>query len=90
MVQSEQKPRNGWRPPLDPFTERRLQRGVQHLHALGPRATYELLLDVAHQVGGLGAIASTLVEYERRLTPEMVRRAGGRDFPPRQLHLVPR
>ena len=48
---------------LDPFTRRRLQRGVEHLHQLGPRATAEFLTEVADHIGGLPAIIGTLLEY---------------------------
>ena len=75
---------------VDPFTAQRLQRGAEHLHQLGPRATAELLLEVAARIGGLPAIVSVLGEFERRLTPEMLRALGGDRFPPRPLRMVPR
>jgi hypothetical protein len=34
------------------------------------------------------ATLRTLAEYERRLSPELLRAAGGDRFPPRALHLV--
>jgi hypothetical protein len=75
---------------LDPFTALRLQRGVEHLHPLGPRATAELLAEVAGKIGGLPLIMGLLAEYEPRLTPAMIRAAAGDRFPPQRLHVVPR
>jgi hypothetical protein len=68
----------------------RLERGVNHLHKLGPRATYELLAEVVSKIGGLPCVLATLDEYRQRLTPAMVGRAGGDRFPRRPLHLVER
>jgi hypothetical protein len=67
---------------LDPFTGLRLQRGCEHLHRLGPRATAELLAEIDRRIGGMAAILGLLTEYERRLTPEMLHRVGGDRFPP--------
>jgi hypothetical protein len=67
----------------------RLQHGAEHLHALGARATAEFLAELADRIGGLPAIHGLLHEY-RRISPEMVRHAGGDAFPPRPLRLVPR
>jgi hypothetical protein len=77
---------------IDPFTALRVQRGVEHLHLhrLGPRATAEFLGDVADQIGGMPAIVALLAEYERRLSPAMLRATGGDRFPPRRLRAVPR
>jgi hypothetical protein len=75
---------------LDPFVALRLQRGCEHLHRLGPRATAELLAEVADKIGGMPAIVGLLSEYERRLTPDMIAAAGGARFPPRLLRAVPR
>jgi hypothetical protein len=61
-------------PRVDPFTSHRLQRGSEHLG----------------QLGGLPATLGLLAEYERRLTPAMLRLAGGDRFPTRQLRAVPR
>jgi hypothetical protein len=73
---------------LDPLMRLRLQRGTEHLHKLGARATAEFLAQVAGQIGGMPAIMSLLAEYECR--PAMVRAAGGDRFPPRPLHAVNR
>jgi hypothetical protein len=53
----------------DPFTRLRLQRGAEHLHRLGPRATAELLAEVGARIGGMPCVPGLLAEYERRLTP---------------------
>jgi hypothetical protein len=74
---------------LHPITRLRLQRDVEHLHALGSRATAEFIVDLTEKIGGLPAALALLAEYERRLTPEMIRLAGGGRFPPRPLHPVP-
>jgi hypothetical protein len=75
---------------LDPLARLRLQRGAEHLHSLGPRATAELLAEVGHRIGGLSAIFTLLREYEVRLSPQMLRAIGGHRFPPRPLRVVPR
>jgi hypothetical protein len=74
---------------INPYDQLRLQRGVEHLHKLGPRPTAELLADVAAKIGGLPCILSTLEEY-KRLSPRQLRLAGGDRFPPRPLRAVPR
>lgn len=74
----------------DPFTSLRLQRGAEHLHRLGARATAELLAEVANQIDGLPCIVGLLAEYERRLTPELLRATGGDRFPAPWLREVPR
>ena len=65
----------------------RLQRGAEHLHRLGSRATAELLAEVAEKIGGWPVILATLTEYER-LSPGQVRAAGGDRFPARPLRVV--
>jgi hypothetical protein len=74
---------------LDPFTEMRLQRGAEHLHRLGARATAEYIVELARRIGGMPAAIELLGEYEMRLTVEMLRAVGGDRFP-RQLQAVPR
>ena len=68
----------------------RLQRGVEHLHRLGTRATAEALAELADRIGGWPALLSVLTEYERRLTPATIRAAGGDRFPARPLRQVAR
>ncbi len=66
----------------------RIQRKVEHLHALGARATGEFLTELAARIGGAPAILSLLNEYQR-LSPGMVRAACGDRFPQHALHAVP-
>jgi hypothetical protein len=67
----------------------RLERGVEHLHALGARATAELFGQLAADCpGAMPAILGRLAEYQR-LIPAMIRAAGGDRFPPRPLIAVP-
>jgi hypothetical protein len=61
---------------LDPIVRLRLQRGVEHLHDLGPRATAEFLAEVADQIGGMPAIIGMLAEYEQ-MSPAALRAVGG-------------
>ncbi len=72
---------------MRPHDRMRLERGAGHLHALGPRATVEMLATLAERIGGAPAMLGLLAEYER-LTPNVVRAAGGDGFPPRPLHLL--
>ena len=48
---------------LQPLARVHLQRGAEHLHLLGPRATAELLAEVAARIGGLPCILTILNEY---------------------------
>jgi hypothetical protein len=75
---------------LDPLSRLRLQRGVEHLHALGSRATAELLAEVADRIGGMPAIMGLLTEYQQRLSPQMLRAISGHRFPLRPLCVVSR
>ena len=72
----------------DPRHLQRLQRGAQHLHQLGPRATAELLAELADQAGCWPAMLATLAAYQQRLTPALVRAAGGDGFPPKPIRHV--
>ena len=75
---------------LHPLDRLHLQRGCERLHALGARATAELLAEVAAKTGGLPCILTTLDEYQQRLSPRLLRLAGGDPFPRRPLRSVPR
>jgi hypothetical protein len=75
---------------LDPLDRLRLQRGAEHLHSLGARATAELLAEVGHRIGGMPCILGLLCEYQQRLSPQMLRAVGGDRFPIRPLRVVPR
>jgi hypothetical protein len=70
---------------LDQLTQGRLQRGAEHRHRIGARATAELLAEVGDRIGGMPCILGLLAEYEWHLTPQMVRAAGGDCFPPHRL-----
>lgn len=74
---------------MAPLDHLRLQRGVQHLCSLGPRAVAELLAEVAERAGCGVCILDLLARYGE-LTPAMVGAAGGDRFPPRPLHLAER
>lgn len=75
---------------LHPLTRLQMQRGVEHLHALGPRACAEFLTEVANRIGGLPCILTVLAEYQHRLDPRLLRAFGGHKFPRRTLRVVPR
>ena len=67
----------------------RLERGAEHLHQLGSRATAEFLLELAATIGGQPAILRLLAEYQNRLSPTLLRAAGGHQLPPRHMRAVP-
>jgi hypothetical protein len=75
---------------LDPLDRLRLQRGSEHLHLLGPRATAEFLTEIDRRIGGMPCILGILGEYQQRLSPQMLRALGGDRFPARPLRVVPR
>jgi hypothetical protein len=74
---------------LQPVDRMRLERGAEHLHALGARAQAEFLAELAARIGGLPATLGLLAEYQARLSPATVRAAGGDRFPARVLRRVP-
>jgi len=71
---------------LNPIDQLRLRRGAEHLHCLGPRAFAEMLVEFGEKTGTAARIITTLEDYGR-LTPEMLRAAGGDRFP-RPLRVV--
>ncbi len=73
----------------DPLETLRLQRGAEHLHKLGARATAEFLAELALKIGGTPAMIGLLAEYQR-LSPGMVRAVGGDRFPPLPVRQVAR
>jgi hypothetical protein len=75
---------------LDPFVALRLQRGVEQLHRLGPRATAEFLAEIADEIGGISAIIELLIEYGRRITPDVLRAIGGDHYASQCLDAAPR
>jgi hypothetical protein len=74
---------------LDPLARLRLQCGVEHPRALGPRATAELLAEVGARIGGMPCIIGLLGGYQQRFSPQMVRAVSAHRFPPRLLRVVP-
>jgi hypothetical protein len=72
------------------FGRMRLQRGAGNLHDTGPPAFAKFLGEIAVSIGGLAAIMGLLVERERRMTPVMIRGAGGDCFPLRPLLEAPK
>ena len=75
---------------LDTLARLRLQRGAEHLHQLGDRATAEFLAEIADRIGGLPAILTLLSDYQQRLSPSTLRAVGADRFPARPMHGVPR
>jgi hypothetical protein len=75
---------------LDPLDRLVLQRRVEHLHRCGARATAEAFAEIGRRIGGMPAILTVLGEYERRLSPELLRSVRGDRFPRRPLRVVPR
>jgi hypothetical protein len=67
-----------------------LQRGAEHLHQLGPRATAELLAEVGQRIGGMQCIIGLLGEYQQRLSLQMLRAVGAQRFPTRPMRVVSR
>ncbi len=74
---------------LSPLDRMHLERGLAHLDRLGFRAKTEFWIAFAGKVGTMPALLRLLAEYEDRLTPAMVRAAGGDKPVPRPLHVVP-
>lgn len=75
---------------LDPLARLRLQRDVERLHSLGPRATAEFLAEVGRRIGGMPCILGLLCEYQQQLSPSTLRAVGADRFPARPMHGVPR
>ena len=69
-------------------TDLRLRRGAEHVCRLGPRALAELLAEIGAQHGIHDEIVRALAAYQR-VTPGMLRAAGGDRFPV-QIQEVPR
>ncbi len=67
----------------------RLDCGTEHLHRLGPRALAEFLTELATIIGGQPATLRLLAEYQNRLSPDLLRAAGGHRMPPRGPRAVP-
>ena len=67
----------------------RLDRGAEHLHRLGARATAEFLMELSATIGGGPAILRLLAEYQNRLNPDLLRAAGRHRMPPRRPRVMP-
>ena len=76
-------------PTITSFDRLCLDRGAEHLHQLGARALVEFLAELSATIGGQPAILRLLAEYENRLSPELLRAAGGHRMPPRRPRAVP-
>lgn len=76
-------------PNLSSSERMRLDRGVEHLHHLGARATAEFLLELSATIGGQPAILRLLAEYQNRLSPDLLRAAGGHQTPSRRPRAIP-
>ena len=66
----------------------RMQRGVNHLRILGPRAMAELLWQICDETGHAPLILALLDQYQKGLTPELLAATGGDRFPPHPLRQV--
>lgn len=76
-------------PNITPLERMRLDRGAEHLHRLGARATAEFLLELSATIGGQPAILRLLAEYQNRLSPDLLLAAGGHRIPSRRLRALP-
>jgi hypothetical protein len=47
-----------------------------------------MLTELTSRIGGLPALLGLMEEYQRRLSPAMLRTVGGDRFPRRQMHAV--
>ena len=74
-------------PMIDPELRLPIEAGMLHLHSLGPRAVSEFTIGLFEPVGELELLLRELDRW-RRITPAMVRMAGGDRFP-RRLLVVP-
>ena len=66
----------------------RFRRGVDHIHALGPRVVGEFLVATASHFNGFEFITELLEEY-RRLHGEQRRITHANDWPPLPIVAVP-
>jgi len=66
-------------------TSRRVQELCRHLHALGPRCTFELIVQLAADYGD--GVLVRLGQYER-LSPEIAQVLGATRFPPLPIRVV--
>jgi hypothetical protein len=73
---------------LDPLDQQRLQRGVEHLHGLGARATAEALAEIVHRIGGFPTVLAVLGEFST-ISRRQLQAAGGDRFPLRPVRRLP-
>ena len=73
---------------IDDLHRLRMQRIAFHVHALGARTLAELLIELDRRAAP-GVVVMVLAEFGR-LTPPMVRAAGGDRMPPWPLWELPR
>jgi hypothetical protein len=71
------------------FADPRFNRDVTRLVELGPRAVAEFLAEIGRDYLLRLVIEELLRRYVTRLTPEMLRAAGGDRFAGAQVRLVP-
>ncbi len=75
--------------PFSHTDRARLDRGAEHLHRLGARATAEFLAELSAVIGGMPATLWLLADYEHRLDPKRLRATGGHRMVPRPIRAVP-
>ena len=73
--------------PGDFATGQRLERMVERVHALGPRAVGELLAEIAAVTGQHVRVVDLVEEYAA-LDPAVLRAVGADHFPPMPLGVV--
>ena len=66
----------------------RLQRGAQHVHALGPRAVAEMVAQVAREGLDLPGTLDLMDRWRDGLSAERLAATHGDRFPPRPLREV--
>jgi len=62
------------------LTSLNLQRGAEHLHALGPRVIAEFINQLAREADCQPEALDLLNAYRARITPDMVRHCGADRF----------
>ena len=65
----------------------RLISTLRRIYTLGPRATIELILELAERSNSL-PLLEELAERFARLNPDILRAVGGHEFPPSPIRLV--
>lgn len=65
---------------MTPHEHLQVAAGVRHLHALGPRALFEFVIELAEPVGEIPFLLGRLEAYHE-ITPELLRAVGADRFP---------